>query len=324
MNDNIATYLTPSPEAEVDAVILVIPIGTSQSPPLLKKLADNITTILHYGIRPVIVVNFVNSVKSEEEINKSFEIIYKESHLNKPDLFMLDNYENEVYRNMDKDLIYMKILSVSFDRACLSMRKNPPLPPKAESRPGPSIVRRDPDRTDKACQTPSCSNNGKSVSTPVCPQCGKPPQVPSERTCVQPGCRNNGKAVDTPLCGFCGRPPQIKSVARCQIVGCSNFRNEVTTPFCPTCGNPPVQASAPPAISSRVCSNPECPSYGQPVPKDYPRCGNCGTLVGSVSQKEPQKPKTRKCANHSCSHYNDPVLPDFSLCPYCGYEPSFS
>lgn len=59
----------------------MIPIGTSQDSAMLDTLSKNIVTALDFHIYPKVVVNFINTVKSEAEVKKAFDAIQHASHL---------------------------------------------------------------------------------------------------------------------------------------------------------------------------------------------------------------------------------------------------
>jgi len=97
-------------DRKINAVVFIIPIGSCANQPMLEKLQENIKLSLEFGISPIIVVNFVNSCKSEDEIKSAYDIILQASRLAKKDIVLVDNYEHEEYRNTEKDLVYWNIM----------------------------------------------------------------------------------------------------------------------------------------------------------------------------------------------------------------------
>lgn len=69
------------PSNVIHAIIFMIPIGTSQDSAMLETLSRNIVTALDFKIYPKVVVNFINTVKSEEEVKKAYSTIQHASHL---------------------------------------------------------------------------------------------------------------------------------------------------------------------------------------------------------------------------------------------------
>jgi len=70
-------------DRKINAVVFIIPIGSCANQPMLEKLQENIKLSLEFGISPIIVVNFVNSCKSEDEIKSAYDIILQASRLAK-------------------------------------------------------------------------------------------------------------------------------------------------------------------------------------------------------------------------------------------------
>ena len=188
LHDNACTT-SADDRNKIDAVILIIPIGTSQDQPMLDMLQWNIKAILDSHIYPVIVINFVNTVKSEDEIKKAKDIIKQASCLNERDIIMLDNYENEEYRNMDKDLAYWNLLTKIYTEAKKNMLRR---------RKGTNSNY--PDMSNlKIFQGPTPASPSKN---PVAPTSTKPT---GKKVCKIATCSNKGNEVTFPRCGFCTR-----------------------------------------------------------------------------------------------------------------------
>jgi hypothetical protein len=278
---------------------------------MLKTLTENIKAVLHFGITPVIVVNFVKTLPSEDEIKKAFAKIHDASCLTKADIFMVDNYEDEVYRNMAKDLTYWRILKKVFGEATRNRRRrHGPVPV-----PVPVPIQ----EVTKQCVKKGCDNFGKPVDFPRCPFCGgatQVPQPPAAKKCVKNGCENFGKAVDTPRCAFCGQlaqVPQPPAVKQCVKRGCENFGKPVDFPRCPFCGDL-TQVPRPPAV--KQCNNSDCMKFGEAV--DTPRCPFCGGKSDFPSDPAPAKPSIRACTGINCSFYGKEVPAQYPRCPHCG------
>jgi len=181
-------------ENVIHAVILLIPIGSSQDPDLLQTLSLNIQTILQFGIFPVVVINFRNHVDSKEELEKAFNQILEASHLNRPDLFLMDNYEHEEYRNMETDLMYWRILTKVFKTGMKNRTK-------------PSSVTRPPSASGRVCLTTTCNNFRVQIQFPFCPLCGKKTTTPSQnKGCTFSDCEMFGQPLDLNFlfCPGCG------------------------------------------------------------------------------------------------------------------------
>jgi len=253
---------------------------------MLEKLQENIKLSLEFGISPTIVVNFVNSCKSEEEIKTAFDIILNVSRLTKKDIVMVDNYETEEYRNTEKDLVYWSIMK----KIMKEVEKNFKLEELRFEGLYDTPIIHSISPNDKYCFSENCNNYGEVVSFPMCPFCGKEPktkkkemtveveEVSEIKMCDTNGCSNNGKVVNFPLCPFCGKKP-VSNTPRCCTTNCSNKGKVVNFPLCPYCGKKPSSGS------------------------------------------EPEVEKKRKCINRNCSHYDNIVQDGFPLCPYCGSEP---
>jgi len=296
----------------------------------LEKLSQNIKIVLHFGIRPVVVINFINTLKTEEEIDAAYKTIFEQSSLNKNDIFMIDNYEHEVYRNMEKDLSFRKILSQAFKQGLNTIRKKPQL----SIRPVPPVEQKvyveveEPGLRKNLCQTTACQEFGKEVITPKCAYCGTAPLPAEQKVCPTAGCPHERKVLKTPMCAFCGAPGidsrSASSMEKiCVRNGCENAGKAVTTPRCGFCGDITVPRSAVKKPSIRTCPKVGCINHGKEIPAQFPRCGQCGSLIGSEPvSRPPDVIRCRKCINIKCSHYNDLVpKADFLLCPYCGSEP---
>lgn len=64
----------------IDGVVFIIPIGTSEDSALLDVLSENIVTVLDNNITPIVVVNCVNTVSSQEA-KAAFNKIFEATHL---------------------------------------------------------------------------------------------------------------------------------------------------------------------------------------------------------------------------------------------------
>jgi len=110
-------------ENKIHAVIVIIPIGTAQDDSKLKLLEKHIRQILDKKIRPIIVINYIKTVKNEEELMENKNKILDASHLDSNDIFLHDNYVDENYRQMSTDLKYREILLKAFNEAIKNMKK---------------------------------------------------------------------------------------------------------------------------------------------------------------------------------------------------------
>lgn len=290
----------------IDAVILLIPIGTSQDPQLLDTLAKNIETILDCKMSPIIVINFINDLKSEEEISKAYEIIYQASHLTKKDIFMLDNYVDEKYRNMEKDLLYWSVLKKVFSEAKknIERRGKEKSGGRSQGAFAPLV------RTESPVRSPPSPGGSGIVARNEKGGAG-------EKICKNDQCENAGKVVEFPRCPFCGGVPELNlpPVKICTTPKCEGYSKPVEYPRCPFCGNPPGGFLG--ATSLRVCTNDTCSNSGKEVPTSFPRCPFCGETPGH----KVEKPKIRSCVNPGCGNYGKVVPANFPLCPYCGTSP---
>lgn len=204
----------------IHAIIFMVPIGTSQDSAMLDTLLRDIVTALDFNIRPKVVVNFINTVKCEDEVKKAYNTIQQAFCLpakvylisipfntnSLQDVIVFDNYDNETYRNMNKDLQSWRILQGTFAEAIKKIRRTPL--PQAPTN-GPS------------CQNSKCTNFNKEV---LCTHCGEVPQLQTTKVCFSASC---------PLCG---PPPKYKI---CASRSCQNFEKPVRTPHCPFCGEVP-------------------------------------------------------------------------------------
>jgi hypothetical protein len=263
----------------IDAVIFLIPVGTSQDAELLEVLAHNIQSALEAGIRPVIVINYLNTVKSEDELSTACNTIFTHTHLALNDIFKIDNYDNETVRNMDKELQYWKILKKAFAEASKNIRNRSRHKP---STPKPQITINPPIHSDNIC---NICNKSYSKVYPVCPYCGG--GVPhSNRICLTHECKNFKKEVEFPLCPFCGKTPKepesAKTFRSCASQHCKNFGKEVAAdfPLCPFCGNAPKNnrpQSDLPVKKQKICPRKNCKNFGKEVSAEFPRCPFCGS-----------------------------------------------
>ena len=185
-------------------------------------------------------------------------------------MFVLDNYDGEPYRNMDKDLQYWRIMQGSYAEA-IKKFKNAPLPQAPTNRP--------------SCQNSKCPNLNKEVSTPRCPHCGELAVSPYNLVCITSSCQDYLKPVKTPRCGQCGNstgtPPSKEKI--CTTKSCQNFKKAVGTPRCPFCGELPLAQAPEPTVqqtvvTTKVCLTKDCTQHSQPVP--FPRCPHCGKEPG--------------------------------------------
>jgi hypothetical protein len=160
---------------------------------------------------------------------------------------MIDNYVDESYRNMAKDLQYWKILTRLFREATKDIKRRPPVPStpiKSVASPSPSSPSpsspspsKSSSEHQKICKTEKCDNNGKEVATKRCPECGNEPEavVAGGKTCGTLSCANYRKAVSSKFCSECGAVPN-SGPPGCQNVKCVLYGKEVSGKFCHECG----------------------------------------------------------------------------------------
>eukprot|EP01132_Coremiostelium_polycephalum_P006027 gene6027-7511_t len=203
-------------ENKIHSVILIIPIGTSQDSKTLEILREHIETIVRFGIRPVIVINYLDSFGSDqEEIKKAYELIYISSGLNKSDIFMVNNYEHEQFKNIQKDLVYWDIMTKCFSEASKTLNR---IISKSNFGSTNKIFPKIKCVGSKICGNKDCENVGEEVETPFCPYCGEkvleenpPPTI--VRFCLNENCTNLGSIVDEKFkrCGYCGQVPNQRN-----------------------------------------------------------------------------------------------------------------
>jgi len=284
----------------------------------------------------VVVINFISTLKKEEEIEEACNIIYQASKLALKDVKRIDNYEHEVYRNMEKDLAYRDILSLAYKQAIKTIRLKPPIDPReGPSVPNPVSVSGSGSieslKGKNLCQNKVCAQFKKEVTTPKCGHCGETPSPDEEKlVCPTVGCPQERKVLETKFCNFCGKPgiplgPGSAANKVCVGARCPNKGKAVTTPRCGLCGTIAEYPSTTTA-AFRTCPLTGCPNNGKEMSNEYPRCGLCGNVLTdkTAASLEKPKPKARKCINPKCTHYGQIVPAEFILCGYCGSEPSTS
>jgi len=119
----------------IHAVVFIIPIGDGQDEFKLALWETHITQCLERGITPVLVVNYIKTVKREEDLAANLDKIKSCSHLEDNEIFKHDNYVAEDFRNMKTDLSYRTILERAFVQARKTIARNPskignPAPPQ--------------------------------------------------------------------------------------------------------------------------------------------------------------------------------------------------
>jgi hypothetical protein len=308
LNDNPCTNPVVA-NNQIDAVIFLIPIGTSQSPDLLEVLAGNIQCALETGMRPIVIINYLNNLKDEDELKRAYDVIYSQTHLSHNDIFEIDNYDHEKIRNMEKDLQYWKILKKVFNEATKNIRNR-------NRKQGGAVTGCNP-VTPKSTEI-QCRLCQKIFSTVFkkCPYCGDTQSIGAARICPTTGCKNFEKEVsaDFPLCPFCGKAPKdrkAEGLRQCTNSVCKNFEKEVSAdfPLCPFCGKAPTV----PSHSKRSCISPGCNNFRKEVSLDFPLCPFCGKPPSTGSPSGGSV-----CPLTTCKNYNKEVSPEFPRCPFCG------
>eukprot|EP01090_Pellita_catalonica_P021176 TRINITY_DN7856_c0_g1_i1.p1 TRINITY_DN7856_c0_g1~~TRINITY_DN7856_c0_g1_i1.p1 ORF type:complete len:575 (-),score=91.97 TRINITY_DN7856_c0_g1_i1:13-1737(-) len=294
MNDDIVGRAPADADMMIHAVIFVIPIATSQAPPLLDTLAKNIEICVQFGITPIIVVNFINTCSSEEE-RRAVDIIWKKTSLARSDIYELDNYEHEVLRNMAKDLKYFKILQKLMVHIRKSMKRL--RVPTSDFAP----VSYEPGDDTVVCPNSSCEKHGQPTDGKKCLYCGSVAVHPVNQ--VEGG--DEALAVHPVACA---RGRGGATLPRCGSVTCRNFQQRVTSKFCPECGKPPKSSNA-----ANTCGNSECVSFNKAVTSKF--CPDCGKKVASNLVED-----HLYCQNAKCAKENEIVTSKF--CPECGSTPS--
>lgn len=199
-----SNYLSPTvkPKLEIHSVIFMVSAAAANDEALLQQLEENVTIALQKGYRPLLVVNCNNFFSEEKDVEQNQQVILKKSTLSRKDVFFFDNYSDEKFRNMVKDIEYFSLLKESYLRAVNYFRSQSG---------GVSVVKPIPIAKELSaeitlyCSTSGCSNHQKVVTTPRCPFCGHLPQ--KKRVCNTDNCQNRRNQVDFPRCPFCGQEP---------------------------------------------------------------------------------------------------------------------
>jgi len=170
MNDYPVQYFIEESN-EIDTVIIFFPITIAGNNELLSVLQENIRVILEYGIYPIVIINYTTLV-DKDKVNEYIKEIIKITGLTSTNIVVFDNYENEIYKDAKKDLLYRNILLKVVAETQRRRKQNHILLEKKRQATLQNIKK----TSNKYCSNIKCNYFKQPVLTPFCPYCGAVPR----------------------------------------------------------------------------------------------------------------------------------------------------